>query len=338
MPESTELASRLTKIEDPSNFDGPTYADNFTGFMGATVKEGLTPEEGDALCPKLDNAYNAKFFTGYNLNGLGKELEVPGIDKGRATFLIEAKDRTPDDPVFVFNHGGAYLLGLFPIFLDTCRLLYNAIGNDRLSILILDYTTSARAKYPTQLDEFSKTLNKLSESCNKIIIGGDSAGGHLSLSLLRHASYPVNGAQPLKKEAVPYATLLISPWVDLSPNSKEGTYVTNGKTDLLSGDALYAWGKFFSPDKFEDASINFHRDTAVDWTKIIPNKDNVFVYYGTNEVLAGAILQWANDRAKLDSSNILGDKNAVHEQVCFYPNERVESFNAIVDWFKKVLA
>ncbi|KAJ7626292.1 hypothetical protein DFH06DRAFT_1339433 [Mycena polygramma] len=72
-------------------------------------------------------------------------------------------------------------------------------------------------------------------------IAGDSAGGNLVLQLLSHALHPCQGVPELRLAAPLRATLLISPGVSLSANSK--SHRENDGIDFLTKKVLANWGK-----------------------------------------------------------------------------------------------
>lgn len=110
--------------------------------------------------------------------------------------------------VFLYFHGGGYFFGsprshrsLTWRLSDVCRA----------KVLALDYRQPPDWKYPAPLEDALaayKGLLKRGYKPSDIIIGGDSAGGNLTLATLlklREKDLPM-----------PAAAVLISPWTDLS--------------------------------------------------------------------------------------------------------------------------
>ena len=91
---------------------------------------------------------------------------------------------------------------------------------ENTSILVVDYSlTMFDNVYPTQLYEHLVTYNNLvAQGYKDILLLGDSAGAHMSLSLAR-ASISGRGQQQLQQYNVlldlpqPQALILVSPWV-----------------------------------------------------------------------------------------------------------------------------
>ena len=107
-----------------------------------------------------------------------------GGDNYSARWLHEIPDRTPNDPVILYMHGGSYALKTQVPQLDYMTELTKVLAKYRVSTLVLDYTIGAALKHPAQLNEGLACYEHLSKSCNNIIAFGDSCGGHLALAML----------------------------------------------------------------------------------------------------------------------------------------------------------
>lgn len=138
--------------------------------------------------------------------------------------------------VVLYLHGGAYISGLLSFYRNLARDLCDAAGGAEM--IFLDYHLSPEYKYPTQLNEaFDLWQDLLSQGyqAGNIIIGGDSAGGNLTLALilkLRDEGYDM-----------PRGAFLISPWADTT--GSEETFYTNYGNDVMFGEK----GKELTPEK-----------------------------------------------------------------------------------------
>ena len=88
-------------------------------------------------------------------------------------------------PVLLFAHGGGFLLGNLDTHDRICRLLAQKSG---WAVLAIDYTLAPEKKFPTQPDQVFAVLQHVAAhgaqwglDTERIAIGGDSAGAHLSL-------------------------------------------------------------------------------------------------------------------------------------------------------------
>lgn len=96
--------------------------------------------------------------------------------------------------VILFNHGGAYVFGnttqYTPAFLHMMKKLNNHKEYTNLidvRVISVNYRLAPENKFPAQildgLEAYDYCINTLNIQPHNIIIGGDSAGGNLSLSL-----------------------------------------------------------------------------------------------------------------------------------------------------------
>ena len=148
--------------------------------------------------------------------------------------------------------GGGYLHAIQP---GHIKFLQQCIANVKrpVSIAILDYTLTTQSPWPAQLQSAIAGTNFLLNDYrpSRIILGGDSAGGHLVLSLLSHILQPE--ASPCSASPVtltePFAgAFLMSPWVTPATSAPSYTrlakrdHLTVGRVDRFT-DFLVAWDK-----------------------------------------------------------------------------------------------
>jgi len=111
------------------------------------------------------------------------------------------------DGVLLYLHGGAYMLGSPISHRPLTAALVLASG---MRVLALDYRLAPEHPFPAAVEDALAAYRWLLESGTpreRIVVGGDSAGGGLALALLVVARY---FGMPL-----PAAALCLSPWVDL---------------------------------------------------------------------------------------------------------------------------
>lgn len=134
------------------------------------------------------------------------------------------------DIVLVWFHGGGYCFG-DPLSPAVSLLRVAEIAAARgisMSIFSAEYTLAPEATFPRQQEEAVAAYRHLVETQaippDKIILAGDSAGGHLVLSCLI----------ALHREGIqrPKGALLMYPWVTLTNNSP--TFESNRHKDVLS--------------------------------------------------------------------------------------------------------
>ncbi|KAH6983953.1 Alpha/Beta hydrolase protein [Ilyonectria destructans] len=129
----------------------------------------------------------------------------------------------------LWMHGGEYCFGSALFMLATLlRLAELSSKRDiNLNILSVEYTLAPSASFPKQQDEAVAAYKYLIEhehiDAKNIIVGGDSAGGHLAMACLVALSQ-----QGLPR---PRAALLVCPWANLTNSG--ATFIQNKYLDGL---------------------------------------------------------------------------------------------------------
>lgn len=136
---------------------------------------------------------------------------------------------TRDETVLMYLHGGGYVFG----GLDSHRDIgWRLAAAAKMRVLMVDYRLAPEHPFPAALEDATNCYRWLLEEGfdpGNIAIGGDSAGGGLSVSLLINLR---NLGLPL-----PAACILLSPWTDLSMSGD--SIAKNGPVDpMLSKSAL----------------------------------------------------------------------------------------------------
>ncbi|KAL9066962.1 MAG: hypothetical protein Q9161_007206 [Pseudevernia consocians] len=151
--------------------------------------------------------------------------------------LKSPKAPSSSDLTILFLHGGGYFTSLPAHYLLFLLRLAESILEQGVSVSIfaLDYSLAPEHVFPTQLDEATAAYRYLiSEEqipAGKIVVMGDSAGGHLALSLLVH----LNKMGSLIEEKAlekPGGLVMMSPWLSLHHEST--SFTTNAHKDVLS--------------------------------------------------------------------------------------------------------
>lgn len=110
-----------------------------------------------------------------------RELQVGGV-----RVRLHRPGDAPDLPVLVYLHGGGWVL----FSIDTHdRLMRDYAARSGCAVLGVEYSLSPEARYPQALNEIDAVLGwlhaegaALGLDPQRIAIGGDSAGGNLSLA------------------------------------------------------------------------------------------------------------------------------------------------------------
>ncbi|KAF2011450.1 alpha/beta-hydrolase [Aaosphaeria arxii CBS 175.79] len=155
--------------------------------------------------------------------------------------------------VILYYHGGGYVVGASAghfSYLVQIKDLLVAQGVD-VGILIPAYDLAPEKTYPNQLRQGVDALRYLIEiegrSPEDITLGGDSAGGNLTLGVLSHLTHPHPDIPALNLPTRLHAALLISPWCSFNVHTK--AYAENAERDMLDDRVLSRWsGAFLGSD------------------------------------------------------------------------------------------
>lgn len=146
--------------------------------------------------------------------------------------------RRPDsslERVFLYLHGGGYSIGSIDTHRDLVARIVEASG---MQALVPDYRLAPEHRFPAQLQDALACYRWLLRQGflgSQIVVGGDSAGGGLTLSLLlalRDAGDPL-----------PAAAVCLSPWADLEATG--GSMRSNAPHDYVGRETLLTYADRF---------------------------------------------------------------------------------------------
>lgn len=174
-----------------------------------------------------------------------------------------------------------------------------------ISVLLPAYTLVPEAHYPMQLNEAATVLSYLisgkKRSPANIVIGGDSAGGNLALSLLSHILHPRPDTPRVELTTPLRGALLYSPWVCFS--TEHDSYVRNGGKDTLIDSMLRSWGSMYlglSKDgevpRKDVETDNYNeplRNDSAWWQNIHRVVGKSFIWMGKDEVFVDGLREFA---------------------------------------------
>lgn len=182
----------------------------------------------------------------------------------------------------------------FPVLLDLAEKLDEV--SCPTSIFYLEYTLAPHGKHPTQLREAVGAYNYLVDEMridpSLIIIGGDSAGGNLSLQLLRHMIEP-HPDIALCSPRPPSKCILVSPWVSLDETSP--SYTRNAGYDVLIKSSLQRWAHNWKGDH-SDVFTDPIKAPYESWKNMLPS---TFVVSGEQEILYDDIIELCENFKKV---------------------------------------
>ena len=171
-------------------------------------------------------------------------------DLPQSTRLHWVGPRLPEGNILLYFHGGGYNEGLVPK--GHVPLAMKFAVKASASLAILEYTLAPTARYPTQLRQAVVALKHILRTAppSKIIIAGDSAGGHLATVLLSHLNHPAGDIESVKILEPLKGICLISPF--LSFDYKKSSYQTLAKYDYLTLEHMKELNENFKPIGLSD--------------------------------------------------------------------------------------
>lgn len=157
--------------------------------------------------------------------------------------------------------------------------LLKQAGYQNPALFALEYTLVPEATYPTQVQEALsgyKHCLSLVDDPTRIVVGGDSAGATLVLSLLLCLS----DYSSLKKK-LPGLAVIISPWVTVISEKNRNT-----RSDYLNADSLRLYGTQYigGSGSENDALVSPGQCKDVNWWRRASPAHGWFFIYGTEEV------------------------------------------------------
>uniref|UniRef100_M4BFK6 BD-FAE-like domain-containing protein n=1 Tax=Hyaloperonospora arabidopsidis (strain Emoy2) TaxID=559515 RepID=M4BFK6_HYAAE len=99
--------------------------------------------------------------------------------------VYEHRDKPPDAPIFLYIHGGGWIIGDRRIAPFSCVYQVASMG---WTVCVIDYRLSPKVAFPTHLIDSKRAVAYLRQNARTefnadpefIAVGGESAGGHLA--------------------------------------------------------------------------------------------------------------------------------------------------------------
>ncbi|KAL0256877.1 hypothetical protein SLS55_007686 [Diplodia seriata] len=165
---------------------------SFARLLGYTAVRTLTANNTSRteqfLAPGTDDSYLA-YCKRFNVQPATETLK-----DGTNAYWVGSKGA---EKVWIFFHGGGYSVPAAPEQFNLVHALITDLGPaapNGIAALVLHYDVAPFAAYPRQLGQAAQLLNhvlrNLRVAPRNIILGGDSAGGNLTLALLSHILHP----------------------------------------------------------------------------------------------------------------------------------------------------
>ncbi|MCB1380762.1 MAG: alpha/beta hydrolase [Alphaproteobacteria bacterium] len=111
-------------------------------------------------------------------------VETKDIAFGSVSCRVYRKSGVDAPPLMVYLHGGGFILGGLESHDDICAEICDGAAID---VVAVDYRLAPEHPFPAALDDAWSVVCTLGKSYERMIIGGDSAGGNLAAALALRA-------------------------------------------------------------------------------------------------------------------------------------------------------
>jgi epsilon-lactone hydrolase len=170
---------------------------------------------------------------------------VTGELGGVPVLEVRPKDWKDNGKAIVYTHGGAYVMYSAASMLGRSAVAAHESG---LRVISIDYTLAPHAKYSEITDQAVAAIQALLQQGQRLedtAIYGDSAGGGLAAATVLKMRDRGLG--------MPTAAVLVSPWLDVTPNGDTETTLHDADPNqLYEKHGKYAAAAFADPKDQKD--------------------------------------------------------------------------------------
>ncbi|KAF9893638.1 hypothetical protein FE257_010950 [Aspergillus nanangensis] len=270
----------------------PVGASMWNAFAG-TLMTNVPADQLQVILPSTVDTYTAWMLA----SGNPSTVDVLDDDKTRLLWMGPKQGKK----VVLFFHGGGYVMPLSKGHLEWMAHIRNEASRAgvQLSVCILEYDLIPTHPYPRQMAQATRAFDHLLASGyqpSDIIFGGDSAGGHLSLSLLSHLHHHRPSEAPaIHLTQRVQGCFLVSPLASFNLNSP--SYRRWFSADVLDHRVVRKWGDYLirnSPWQDEISAgqgWGMALDVSEQWWEGLNVVNRILVTGGYEEVFSDHIQQ-----------------------------------------------
>ena len=158
-------------------------------------------------------------------------------------YVVKPMNVKPGAPVFIFIHGGGWVLGDYPTHR---RLVRDLVVQSGAVAVFPDYTPSPEAQYPVAINQIYAVLKWVAEKGEVIgvdggnlAVVGNSVGGNMTASVVLMA----------KEKRGPAIKLQVMLWPVTDANFETGSYKEFGEERFLTKNMMIWFWDNYLPDK-----------------------------------------------------------------------------------------
>lgn len=215
--------------------------------LSPAVKAFLKPLNAGSTAPESLSVQDARNLL-INLQASVK-VDLSGIDESEKTIIqnghtvklniVRPKDNKEKLPVFIFTHGGGWVLGDYATHK---RLVRDLVVASECAAVFVNYTLSPEAHYPQAINEIYASAKWVSEHGDEINVdgknmaaAGNSAGGNMTTALCMMA----------KDKGGPVIKLQILMWPSTDTSFTEDSYKEYGQQRFLTVPLMkWSWDRY----------------------------------------------------------------------------------------------
>lgn len=179
-----------------------------------------------------------------DVSGIEEEERIIEQDGERVRIHITKPEKAKQGaPVFVFIHGGGWILGDYPTHR---RLVRDLVVQSGAVAVFPDYTPSPEAQYPVAINQIYATIKWVAENGGLIGVNGDnlavvgnSVGGNMTAAVVLMA----------KEKGGPTIKLQVMLWPVTDANFETGSYTAMGEERFLTRNMMIWFWDNYLPDK-----------------------------------------------------------------------------------------
>jgi len=177
-------------------------------------------------------------------SGIEESEKVITQDGQKVTIhIVKPENSKPGAPVFVFIHGGGWVLGDYPTHR---RLVRDLVVESGAVAVFPDYTPSPEAQYPVAINQIYAVTKWVAENGSEIgvdgknlAVVGNSVGGNMTAAVVLMA----------KEKKGPAIKLQVLLWPVTDANFETGSYKELGEGRFLTRNMMIWFWDNYLPDK-----------------------------------------------------------------------------------------
>lgn len=169
------------------------------------------------------------------------QCDIQPLNDGHSSILWVG-NRHKARKIVLYLHGGGFKLPSIAGHFECAWNSYVLSGLEsetEVAVAFLQYSLAPTWRAPVQLRQAAAALSEILDagfSAKDIMVGGDSAGGNLTVQLLHHLVDPHAEVARIVLQGPLSAAFLISPW--LGTDTSAASFRENDRHDMISMDIL----------------------------------------------------------------------------------------------------